>query len=81
MEYVGEVIDEKEQQRRLALYHKTGAPHMYIMEIGHGNVIDALEYGNQARFINHSCVPNCELQRWWVVAPCRYVCVFGVGPH
>lgn len=29
-------------------------------------MIDACRKGNRARFINHSCVPNCETQKWVV---------------
>lgn len=28
--------------------------------------VDGKHYGNEARFINHSCDPNCELQLWQV---------------
>lgn len=29
-------------------------------------MIDACRRGNRARFINHSCEPNCETQKWVV---------------
>lgn len=36
------------------------------MEIDANQIIDARFKGNAARFINHSCDPNAELQRWQV---------------
>jgi SET domain-containing protein len=31
-----------------------------LFDVGRGIVIDPKENGNEARFINHSCSPNCE---------------------
>lgn len=36
----------------------------YIMELDTGLYVDGKVKGNQSRFINHSCDPNCELVRW-----------------
>ncbi len=36
------------------------------MTIHKDRVIDAGPKGNLARFMNHSCEPNCETQRWLV---------------
>ena len=34
--------------------------HTFLFEIDDDTVIDAGQRGNAARWINHSCVPNCE---------------------
>lgn len=41
----------------------------YFMEINNALAIDARTKGNLSRFINHSCDPNCELQKWCVPPP------------
>ncbi|KAF6266782.1 hypothetical protein COO60DRAFT_1265640 [Scenedesmus sp. NREL 46B-D3] len=66
IEYIGEVLEEEEYIRRKQYYIQTGQRHYYFMNIGNGEVIDACRKGNHARFINHSCEPNCETQKWMV---------------
>lgn len=34
--------------------------HTFYFDIGNGFVIDGAVSGNSARWINHSCAPNCE---------------------
>jgi SET domain-containing protein len=34
--------------------------HTFIFELSDGKVIDAAVRGNAARWINHSCAPNCK---------------------
>ena len=62
-EYGGEVIDEQTKEARLNQWAKDhpNDPNFYIMSLEHGWYIDAREKGNLARFINHSCGPNCVL--------------------
>lgn len=38
----------------------------YCLNLDSGMVIDSYRMGNEARFINHSCEPNCQMQKWWV---------------
>ena len=43
----------------------------YIMSLPQGLAIDASKAGGPARFINHSCQPNCVAQRWQVAGDYR----------
>lgn len=67
-EYVGEVITQKMMDQRME-EHKEKFPHdknMYVMHLDSDQYIDARYMSNTSRFINHSCEPNCRLQKWWV---------------
>jgi histone-lysine N-methyltransferase SETD2 len=41
-----------------------GEINFYMCEISREIVIDATFKGNLSRYINHSCHPNSELQKW-----------------
>eukprot|EP00210_Caulerpa_lentillifera_P004802 g4584.t1 len=70
-EYMGEILDEMEYLRRRTFYAESGHKHYYFMQIGNGEVIDACRMGNAGRFMNHSCDPNCETQKWLVKGDLR----------
>ena len=58
IEYVGEVISWDEAQRRHP--HDPAQPnHTFYFHVDEDHVIDANVGGNAARWINHSCAPNC----------------------
>ena len=59
MEYIGERITHREADRRYAAEHEH-SPHTMLFAVNDKVVIDATRRGNSARFINHSCSPNCE---------------------
>ena len=65
-EYVGEVLDEAVYAARKAVYAAAGARHFYFMSLTGAEVIDAAQRGSLGRFVNHSCEPNCETQKWMV---------------
>lgn len=66
MEYVGEVVRSKEFRSRVKSYNKQKIKHHYFMALRSDEIIDATVKGNITRFINHSCEPNCETQKWTV---------------
>jgi len=59
IEYVGEHISRDEGDRRYDDAHM-GRHHTFLFALDDGSVIDAAVGGNEARFINHSCDPNCQ---------------------
>ncbi|KAK7233416.1 histone-lysine N-methyltransferase [Aureococcus anophagefferens] len=72
-EYRGDVIDAAELQRRKET--RDAADPFYIAALGDGLAIDAGRKGAYARFANHSCAPNCALEKWRVGEEPRLVLV------
>lgn len=65
-EYLGEIINAKELERRVADVNDSGAQHMYVMALQGKSFVDSRFKGSMIRFMNHSCEPNCTLERWTV---------------
>uniref|UniRef100_A0A8B9RJ03 Histone-lysine N-methyltransferase NSD3 n=1 Tax=Astyanax mexicanus TaxID=7994 RepID=A0A8B9RJ03_ASTMX len=66
MEYVGELIDLEECRQRISHANKNHITNFYMLTLTKDRVIDAGPKGNLSRFMNHSCSPNCETQKWTV---------------
>lgn len=59
IEYVGELIRPRISDIRERHYEKMGIGSSYLFRLDDGYVVDATKRGGVARFINHSCEPNC----------------------
>ncbi|KAH9539430.1 hypothetical protein CY35_15G057000 [Sphagnum magellanicum] len=59
IEYVGEVIRRQISDIRERRYETLGIGSSYLFRIDDELVVDATRRGGLARFINHSCDPNC----------------------
>ncbi|KAF7871751.1 hypothetical protein EAF04_003858 [Stromatinia cepivora] len=59
IEYVGEKVRQQVADLRESRYLKSGIGSSYLFRIDENTVIDATKKGGIARFINHSCMPNC----------------------
>lgn len=57
--YAGEKISNRESLKRERRYIRRG--HIWCFKLTNRTVIDAGVGGNVARFINHSCRPNCYI--------------------
>ena len=68
VEYTGARITHEVADR----IYNDGSTHTFLFTVDEHTVIDATEGGGDARFINHSCDPNCDA--WnaegeiWIVA-------------
>lgn len=65
IEYVGEIINKREFIHRFKTI-ENAETNFYFMQLDKDVYIDAGEYGNDARFINHSCDPNAETEKWMI---------------
>lgn len=66
IQYIGEIISKKEGDKRSAerikkYLKKKNEGSVYIFELNKKFDIDGSPLYNKARYINHSCNPNCEV--------------------
>ncbi|KAH9103374.1 hypothetical protein AeMF1_020277 [Aphanomyces euteiches] len=67
IEYVGQLITKESYLCRKE--KGRGQLAWYIARVSREDdnlYVDATKYGNAARFINHSCLPNCRFETWYV---------------
>ncbi|RGP65460.1 histone-lysine n-methyltransferase ash1l [Fusarium sporotrichioides] len=78
MEYAGEIITEEECERRMTEVYKDNECY-YLMSFDQNMIIDATT-GSIARFVNHSCNPNCRMIKWIVSGQPRMALFAGDKP-
>ena len=59
IEYTGERVTNAEADRRYP-FDESKPQHTFLFSVNSRTIIDAAYGGNVARYINHSCDPNCE---------------------
>ncbi|CAK7223096.1 hypothetical protein SBRCBS47491_005085 [Sporothrix bragantina] len=78
MEYIGEIITEEESDRRMNELYKDNECY-YLMSFDQSLIIDGTS-GSIARFVNHSCSPNCRMIKWIVSGQPRIALFAGDRP-
>ena len=77
IEYVGDKVTKKEGNRRADMQVLNGSKNknngmVYVFKLNRYYDIDGFVKYNTARFINHSCNPNCEVEviynRLWIAS-------------
>ena len=69
VEYAGEIITQDECEERMKKRYRNDDCY-YLMLFDQNMIIDATR-GSIARFINHSCEPNCKMVKWTVAGKPR----------
>ncbi|PLB52383.1 putative histone-lysine N-methyltransferase [Aspergillus steynii IBT 23096] len=69
VEYTGEIITQTECEKRMRSIYKNNECY-YLMYFDQNMIIDATR-GSIARFVNHSCEPNCRMEKWTVAGKPR----------
>tara|TARA_B100001093_G_scaffold453766_1_gene462646 strand:+ start:149 stop:625 length:477 start_codon:yes stop_codon:yes gene_type:complete len=77
IQYIGEKINKKEGDKRSAerikkFLNKKNEGSVYVFELNNKFDIDGSPLYNKARYINHSCNPNCEVDiidnQIWIIS-------------
>lgn len=63
---MGEVVSDTEFRHRMAERYLNDQHH-YCLSLDSGTVIDGYRLAGEGRFVNHSCEPNCEMQKWYSI--------------
>ena len=63
-EYTGQAVRESSLAKLFRSYQQERR--LYIMALDDKVFLDARKAGGLARFINHSCNPNCKVEKWRV---------------
>lgn len=63
IEYVGDIVSPNEYEKRMRTEYKNDLNH-YCLKMDRDHLIDAHRKGNLSRFINHSCRPNSQMEKW-----------------
>ncbi|OQS04931.1 CCR4-NOT transcription complex subunit [Thraustotheca clavata] len=71
-EYVGEIINQKELQQRCSQLGRMET-NFYYIQVEPGIYNDARHKGGFTRFVNHSCNPNCKVEKWIVNGEMRFL--------
>lgn len=80
LEYVGEVITKGSCEDRLSRVYSKDR-HFYMLTLDSNSIIDATRVGGEARFVNHSCSPNAEVQKWFELCFLIYIYIcIGMWP-
>ena len=66
IEYRGEIIDPDECFDRMNSRYRDSTNH-YFLEYDVNEVIDGSRKGTISRFVNHSCDPNCHIEKWFTL--------------
>jgi len=64
IEYIGEVMDAEMMKDRLKKCEAKGINTYYYMALTSNLFVDARTKASNARFVNHSCSPNCKTVIW-----------------
>lgn len=62
VEYKGKLVSWRQAQRSYER-SSTADGHTFFFDLNDGRVIDGATGGNSARWLNHSCMPNCEAEQ------------------